>query len=133
VTSSTPKPLDEAPEAALAVLHEDPGYRDVLGNPDAFLEHCGDEVTRAMKNLSTPQRACILLRSAEKFSYREISEILEMPVGTVMTHLSRGRAKLRKELLEYARERGFVRGRPRILPKNEERGTGRMAESDGTR
>lgn len=117
-TRRTPKPLEETPEAELVELEEEPGYGDVLQDPDAFLQQCGDEVFRAFKALSTAQRSCILLRGVEKFSYKEIADILEIPVGTVMTHLSRGRARLRQELLDYARERGFVKHRPRLLRKD---------------
>jgi RNA polymerase sigma-70 factor (ECF subfamily) len=119
-TMRTPRPLEEAPEPSLMPMENDPAYRDVLQAPDRFLEQCGDEVNRAMKKLSTVQRTCIMLRSADKFSYKEIAEILDIPVGTVMTHLSRGRAKLRKELLSYAREQGVVRTGPRLIPKPQE-------------
>lgn len=105
----------DAPEASMAALHEQPAYGDVLRDPMAFLEQCGDEVLHAFRRLSTAERACILLRSVERFSYQEIAEILEMPVGTVMTHLSRGRSKLRKELLNYAVETGVVRSFPRLV------------------
>ena len=131
VTSRTPKPLEDVPESSLSAMHADPRYRDVLKNPDVFLDACGDEVNRAVKALSTAQRACILLRSAEKFSYKEIAEILDIPVGTVMTHLSRGRAKLRRELLDYAVAQGVVRDRPHVLPKAWDREEGRAAGSNG--
>ncbi len=116
VTSRTPKPLEEAPASTLMALERDRGYADVLGDPDGFLEQCGNEVYRAFKKLSTAQRICILLRSVEKFSYKEIAETMEIPAGTVMTHLSRGRAKLRKELLDYAKDRGLVRQTPKLIP-----------------
>jgi RNA polymerase sigma-70 factor (ECF subfamily) len=119
-------PLDEgiADDASLSgdwhALQLDAGYVDVLKDPTRFLEQCGDEVTRAFKRLSTAERSCLLLRAAERFSYQEIAETLEMPVGTVMTHLSRGRAKLRRELLVYAQQSGVVRQYPRLLEMNAE-------------
>ena len=85
------------------------GYTDVLAEPEKVIEACGDELYRAFKLLSEKERACILLRGVESFSYKEIAEIIEIPVGTVMTHLARGRAKLRKELTDYAREQGVVK------------------------
>lgn len=115
--SRTPQPLDTVPEAALLEMDREPGYSDLLQNPEAVLEQCGEEVYMAMRNLSTAQRACLLLKSVERMSYKEIAEILDIPLGTVMTHLSRGRAKLRKELLDYARDRGIVRDGPRLLRK----------------
>lgn len=87
-------------------------FGDLLSDPKAVLEECGDEVYRAFRGLSTAQRSCILLRGIEKFSYQEIAEIMEIPVGTVMTHLARGRKKLRAELTEYARETGVIRSFP---------------------
>lgn len=86
---------------------------DALDHPDAVLDQCGDEVFRAMRALSTAQRTCLLLRAVERFSYQEIAEILEIPVGTVMTHLARGRKKLREELVEYAHKQGVIRSFPR--------------------
>jgi RNA polymerase sigma-70 factor, ECF subfamily len=118
------EPLDA--HANFVALDEDLAYGDVLRDPDGFLEHCGDEVNRSFRKLSTAQRSCILLRDVERFSYQEIAEILEMPMGTVMTNLARGRAKLRSELVEYARSRGIVRAFPRIAPR--ERGTPRDGE-----
>ncbi len=111
-------PLETA-EAGMVALQEKPGYGDVLKDPNGVLEQCGDEILHAFRRLSTAERACILLRSVERFSYQEIAEILEMPVGTVMTHLSRGRAKLRNELLDYAVETGIVRSYPRLVPRQE--------------
>lgn len=90
-----------------------PDAANVLEHPDAVLDQCGDEVFRAMRALSTAQRTCLLLRAVERFSYQEIAEILEIPVGTVMTHLARGRRKLREELVEYAHKQGVIRSFPR--------------------
>jgi len=110
--------LDETgPDVAAA--HEQLGYADILRNPQPFLEQCGDEVYRAFRYLSTAERSCLLLRVVEQFSYQEIAGILEIPVGTVMTHLARGRAKLRTDLLEYARGQGIVRAMPKVIPRPE--------------
>ncbi|MCL4218127.1 MAG: RNA polymerase sigma factor [Candidatus Hydrogenedentes bacterium] len=110
------EPLDDH-RVNMVAINDEPGYRDVLEHPEDFMEECGDEIQRAFRRLSTAERSCILLRAAEKFSYQEIAEVLQMPVGTVMTHLSRGRAKLRKELLEFARQMGVVRNYPRLIKK----------------
>ncbi|MBI2422799.1 MAG: RNA polymerase sigma factor [Candidatus Hydrogenedentes bacterium] len=114
-TGRTPHPIDEVPESSFVRLDTEWGYRDVLEDPDHVLQQCDGEIHDAFQRLSPSQRSCLLLRSVERFSYKEIAEILEMPVGTVMTHLSRGRAKLRSDLLLYARQKGLVRQRPRIL------------------
>ncbi len=92
-------------------------YSEMLRNPDAFLEQCGDEVYQAFRALSTAQRSCILLKDVEQFSYQEIAEILDIPAATVMTHLSRGRTTLRQRLLDYARRSGIVRTFPRLIAR----------------
>ncbi|MCC6491279.1 MAG: RNA polymerase sigma factor [Candidatus Hydrogenedentes bacterium] len=112
------QPLENV-DASVTAVEDRPEYNDVLKNPAGFLEQCGDEVLRAFRRLSTAERSCILLRSVERFSYQEIAGILEMPVGTVMTHLSRGRAKLRQDLLDYAKQEGIVRSYPRLIPRGE--------------
>jgi RNA polymerase sigma-70 factor (ECF subfamily) len=92
-----------------AALEHQADYTQILENPESFLEKCGDEILRALKKLNTAERSCLLLRTAEHFSYQEIADILDIPIGTVMTHLSRGRAKLRNDLLDYAREEGVIK------------------------
>jgi len=118
-TMRTPRTLDEVPESSWADLGVAWAQHDVIRNPESFLEQCGDEVIAAFGRLSQAQRSCILLR-AEQFSYNEIAEILSIPVGTVMTHLARGRAKLRTDLLQYAQAQGIVRSLPRILQRDDE-------------
>ena len=131
-TGRTPAPIDEVPESAFLTLPDDRGYYDVLERPQEVLEECGDEVHRAMTNLSPAQRKCLLLRGVEKFSYKEIAEIMDIPVGTVMTHLSRGRARMRKELLTYAQNAGIVRTMPRLIPRRGAEGETRAQASGGT-
>jgi RNA polymerase sigma-70 factor (ECF subfamily) len=98
----------DAPEARETAAPEPVPRFDVLRDAESLMETVGDEVYRALRGLSTAQRTALLLRGVERFSYQEIAEIMEIPVGTVMTHLARGRRKMRKELSEYARERGIV-------------------------
>ena len=66
-------------------------------------------IIKAVKeHLRTEERTCFLLRSLGGYSYQEIASITEIPQATVMTHLARGRAKLRRTLLHYALENGYV-------------------------
>jgi RNA polymerase sigma-70 factor (ECF subfamily) len=116
-TGRTPKNIDDVPESAFIQLNSDGRYGDFLEHPERILNDCGDEVYHAFRKLSTAQRTCILLRSVEKFSYQEVADIMEIPLGTVMTHLARGRAKLRGELLAYAAAQGIVRQKPRLLAR----------------
>lgn len=93
-------------------MAENNDYVKAISSPEEFLSYCGDEVLKAMKKVSAMERSCLLLKTMESFSYKEIAEILEIPFGTVMTHLARGRAKLRKMLLDYAVEEGVVKPEP---------------------
>lgn len=98
----------ETVENSFVAIAEASEHWDVLADPKRILEACGDEVYRAFSKLSMAQRTCIMLKAVERFTYQEISDTLEIPVGTVMTHLSRGRAKLRKLLADYAIEIGLI-------------------------
>jgi|TARA_A100001037_G_scaffold184095_1_gene164945 RNA polymerase sigma-70 factor (ECF subfamily) len=69
-----------------------------------------DEIKDAVENLPTQYREVVLLADVQGFSYKEIAEILEVPDGTVMSRLHRGRAKLQKDLLEFASKRGLLVG-----------------------
>lgn len=64
-------------------------------------------VTEALNALPEDFRMVVYLADVEGFSYQEIAEIVERPIGTVMSRLHRGRARLRQALGEYAREQGI--------------------------
>lgn len=79
---------------------------------DAFLTKVvGDEVKEALEALPAPFRLVVVLRDVEGFSYREIADIVGVPLGTVMSRLSRGRRSLQERLASYAGSRGYARGR----------------------
>jgi RNA polymerase sigma-70 factor (ECF subfamily) len=69
-----------------------------------------DEVIEAVKKVPAIFREVILLSDVEDFSYKEISAMLEIPIGTVMSRLHRGRRLLRGELSVIAREYGIGEG-----------------------
>jgi len=73
------------------------------------LEKIPDEdVQRALEDLPENFRMAVLLADVEGFSYKEIAEILGIPIGTVMSRLHRGRKALQKALWKTVRERGLV-------------------------
>jgi RNA polymerase sigma-70 factor (ECF subfamily) len=59
-------------------------------------------VTRHLQDLPLNFREVLILREIEELSYREIADVLETPIGTVMSRLARGRALLQKALAEHA-------------------------------
>lgn len=67
-----------------------------------------DAVKAAVEDLPDQFRLPVLLADVEGFSYKEIAEIMDTPVGTVMSRLHRGRRQLQKRLWEYAQERGLI-------------------------
>jgi RNA polymerase sigma-70 factor (ECF subfamily) len=76
---------------------------------DQMLELFTDEeVKNAIESLPETFRIPVLLSDVEGFSYKEIAEMLEVPIGTVMSRLHRGRKAMQKMLYEYAKERGLV-------------------------
>ena len=60
------------------------------------------EVMQALMELPEGFRAAIYLADVEGYPYRDVAEMLEIPIGTVMSRLHRGRSKLRKRLAAYA-------------------------------
>jgi RNA polymerase sigma-70 factor, ECF subfamily len=67
-----------------------------------------EDVQNALEALPEGFRLAVLLADVEGFSYKEIAEILGIPIGTVMSRLHRGRRALEKALWERVRERGLV-------------------------
>ncbi|MEO8363468.1 MAG: sigma-70 family RNA polymerase sigma factor [Ilumatobacteraceae bacterium] len=68
----------------------------------------GSEVREALESLPEAFLMPVLLSDVEQFSYKEIAEILEIPIGTVMSRLHRGRKALQQALYEYAMNRHLV-------------------------
>jgi len=66
------------------------------------------DIKKAVEDLPENFRLPVLLADLEGFSYKEIAEILDIPIGTVMSRLHRGRKAMQKSLWEYAVKRGLV-------------------------
>ena len=73
------------------------------------------EVKEALEALPEKFRTTLLL-DVEGFSYKEIAEMLEIPIGTVMSRLHRGRKILQRRLYDVARDRGIVAARAMPRP-----------------
>lgn len=84
----------------------------VLGNRSAedqlFDMLTDDEVKRALEALPENFRLPVLLADVEGFAYKEIAAMLDIPIGTVMSRLHRGRKAMQKALFDYAHARGLT-------------------------
>jgi RNA polymerase sigma-70 factor (ECF subfamily) len=69
-----------------------------------------DDVKQALETIPYDYRMAVVLCDLEEFSYKEIADIMDCPVGTVMSRLHRGRRLLQKSLRDYAIREGFVKG-----------------------
>ena len=77
---------------------------------DALAAFGPTEVREALAALPEEQRVAVYLADVEGFAYREIADIMDSPVGTVMSRLHRGRAALRTSLADYAQRSRMVAG-----------------------
>ena len=68
------------------------------------------DIIDAIDDLPEQFRLAVVLSDIEGFSYAEMAEIMDVPMGTVMSRLHRGRKALQKRLWELARDRGIVKG-----------------------
>lgn len=66
--------------------------------PQEALAGGGQDLARCLATLPEPFRAAVVLRDIEELSYAEIAEVLQVPTGTVMSRIHRGRARLRAAL-----------------------------------
>jgi RNA polymerase sigma-70 factor (ECF subfamily) len=84
------------------------------------------DVKEAIEALPEQFRVAVLLADVEGFTYKEIAEITDVPIGTVMSRLHRGRKQLQARLWDFAVERGLVPQLPPQppQPRSPERATG---------
>lgn len=101
--------LDAESFDTAAALEKEEAWLSILDDPSRVMEALDDRVVRALDQLGSVERECFLLRLLEEFSYKEIAELLDLPMGTVMSHVYRARMKLRERLAQMAMEEGLVR------------------------
>jgi RNA polymerase sigma-70 factor (ECF subfamily) len=112
------KTRDRAPKAApLSELAEPAQREDEMvesldrkshgARVGAVLEAVDDRIKQAVDELPFELRTVFLLSTVEELKYREIAEVMETPLGTVMSRLFRARRMLQDKLYEYAQEVGY--------------------------
>ncbi len=68
----------------------------------------GDEISQSIASLPKIYQAIVLLSDYEDFSYEEVAQIVNCPVGTVRSRLHRGRKQLQRKLADYAEYNGYI-------------------------
>src|SRR3984957_6206009 len=109
--SSREQPASSSEEFERKVENESLRTDPAGSNPEAMLSALGmeGEVETALASLPGEFRDAILLVDVEELSYQEVSGVLNVPIGTIKSRVSRGRALLRDTLANFAKERGIIR------------------------
>ena len=109
--------LDDVEESILYRHMRDVSPGSASPDPEAELldSTLSSEVKDALEALPEKFRTTVLL-DVEGFSYKEIAELLDIPIGTVMSRLHRGRRFLQKRLYDVARDRGIAAARAMPRP-----------------
>lgn len=86
------------------------GQELTAGAEDQVLsQYLDEDVYKALSDLPPNFRMAVILADIEGLSYKEIAEALEIPIGTVMSRISRARRQLQQSLWQYARDRGYIK------------------------
>jgi RNA polymerase sigma-70 factor, ECF subfamily len=109
--SSREQPATSSEEFERKLETESLRVDPAASNPESMLSVQGmeGEVETALAGLPAEFREAILLVDVEELSYQEVSGVLDIPIGTVKSRVSRGRAILRDSLSAFAKARGLVR------------------------
>jgi RNA polymerase sigma-70 factor (ECF subfamily) len=103
-----PLSIEPAVESIDVMRLDPPTPQRLLDAPQVALDQCDDVLAAAVWELRPLERSSLLLYAIGDFKYREIAEILEVPMGTVMSHLSRARQGIRERLAEWSHEHNLI-------------------------
>jgi RNA polymerase sigma-70 factor, ECF subfamily len=110
-THPTPASLPEGEDFYLYNRIRDLSGQELTQGADeeVLSQYLDEDVHQALNNLPPNFRMAVILADIEGLSYKEIAEALQIPIGTVMSRISRARRQLQKSLWQYAQEHGYVK------------------------
>lgn len=109
-THPTPAALPEGEEFYLYNRIRDLSGQELTtaAEDEVLSKYLDEDVYKALNDLPINFRMPVILADIEGMSYKEIAEALQIPIGTVMSRISRGRRQLQQSLWQYAQDRGYV-------------------------
>lgn len=110
-THPTPTSLPEGEDFYLYNRIRDLSGQELTQGADeeVLSQYLDEDVYQALNNLPPNFRMAVILADIEGLSYKEIADVLQIPIGTVMSRISRARRQLQKSLWQYAKDRGYVK------------------------
>jgi len=97
-------PVEPAEMDTLTAMEQASEYTNWLLSPDALADALDEKLVAALKSLTEVEKAVLLSRSIGGLRYAEISESLEIPLGSVMGYLHRARRKMRESIVRSRKE-----------------------------
>lgn len=110
---ASPEPMDAEPDFLEPLFYKSGHYFDL--EREIFSRVIDEEVKNAIDSMPVEFRIPVLLVDIEELPYREVEDILNISSGTLASRLYRGRRLLRDALCEYAKNRGYMRGKTNEL------------------
>jgi len=110
-THPTPTSLPEGEDFYLYNRIRDLSGQELTQGADEEVlnQYLDEDVYEALNNLPPNFRMAVMLADIEGLSYKEIADALQIPIGTVMSRISRARRQLQKSLWQYAQQQGYVK------------------------
>ena len=100
--------LTGAEPASETALDAEVPYAPAQPGPERLIELLDDPVKNAIESLPEDFRRAVVMADLEDMSYKEIADVMNCPLGTVMSRLYRGRKLLREQLKDYVKGRRLV-------------------------